>query len=65
MTKKKFDAGELFKQILTRTVAQIIVNAIDAAWVEKFDDPTDYWNNRTEIIHQMLGERIERGEQID
>lgn len=62
---KKNDIQEVWKLMMARMVAEILVNAIDAAWVEKFADSKDYWDNRKEIIDQALGEKIESGEQID
>lgn len=56
---------EIWKKILAQTIAQILISAIDKVWVEKFEDQKDYWNNRKEIIDQIVGERIERGEEID
>jgi hypothetical protein len=63
--KKKTEISEVWKLIMARMVAQILVKVIDDVWEEKFDNPKDYWDNRIEIIDQALGERIERGEKID
>lgn len=63
--KKKSDISEVWKLIMARMVAQILVKVIDDTWEEKFKDPNDYWNNRQEIIDQALGERIECGEKLD